>query len=128
MLRQRAHSTSWPVICVESTLSVLSRGRFVSHIRDALKRLGLDSSVYSGHSFRIGAATTAAERGIPDSTIQALGRWKSAAFLRYSDDQMMPIAFRGQGHPPAPTNGVDESKAVTVALLPASSSGITHFS
>ncbi len=63
--------------------SVLSRGHFVLHIRDALKRLGLDSSVYSGHSFRIGAATTAAERGIPDSTIQALGRWKSASFLRY---------------------------------------------
>jgi hypothetical protein len=37
----------------------------------------LDSSKYSGHSFRSGAATTAVRRGIGDATIQMLGRWKS---------------------------------------------------
>ena len=62
---------------------VLTRGRFISHIRRALDALGLVSADYAGHSFRVGAATTAAERGIPDSTIKALGRWKSSAFLRY---------------------------------------------
>ncbi len=63
--------------------SALSRVRFVSHIRSARSTLGLDGSAYAGHSFRIEAATTVAQSGIGDSTIQALGRWKSAAFLRY---------------------------------------------
>lgn len=35
------------------------------------------------HSFRIGAATSAAKAGIEDSTIHMLGRWSSSAFLVY---------------------------------------------
>ena len=61
----------------------LSKSRFVAMVRSALARAGVPVSDYSGHSFRIGAATAAAEAGIPDSTIQALGRWTSSAFLRY---------------------------------------------
>ena len=38
---------------------------------------------YSGHSFRIGAVTTAASKGIDDSMIQVLGRWQSTAYLCY---------------------------------------------
>ena len=38
---------------------------------------------YAGHSFRIGDATSAALAGVEDSTIQALGRRQSAAFLQY---------------------------------------------
>ena len=37
----------------------------------------------AGHSFHIGAATTAARAGLEDSTIQTLGRWHSSAYLRY---------------------------------------------
>ena len=61
----------------------LTREAIVSHVRQALHVLGLESSHYAGHSFRIGAATMAAERGIPDSTIKVLGRWKSDAFQTY---------------------------------------------
>ena len=35
------------------------------------------------HSFRIGGASAAASAGIPDSSIQILGRWSSNAFHRY---------------------------------------------
>ena len=46
-------------------------------IQQALRALGLQCSRYAGHSFRTGAATMAAERGITDSTIKVLGRWES---------------------------------------------------
>ena len=61
----------------------LSRVHLVAAIRQGLASAGVDVSRFSGHSFRIGAATTAAQVGIPDSLIQTLGRWKSSAFLSY---------------------------------------------
>ena len=51
-----------------------------SHIREALQAIGLPESQFAGHSFWIGAATTA---GLEDSTIRTLGRWNSSAFLPY---------------------------------------------
>ena len=61
----------------------VTKAWFVQQIRQVLHSLGLSSEEYAGHSFRIGAATSAALAGVEDSTIQALGRWKSAAFLQY---------------------------------------------
>ena len=61
----------------------LTRQNFVPRIRQALSALGLESSHYSGHSFRIGAASTAAKANIEDSLIKTLGRWESSAFMRY---------------------------------------------
>ena len=51
--------------------------------RATLREIGVQASLFAGHSFRIGAATTAAVAGIEDSMIQTLGRWYSAAFLTY---------------------------------------------
>ena len=63
--------------------SPLSRPRLVQSLRHALTAAGIDDSNFNGHSFRIGAATAAARRGLSDSLIQTLGRWKSSAFTRY---------------------------------------------
>ena len=41
---------------------------------------GIDAS---GHSFQIGAATTAAACGLPESLIKTLGRWESSAYMLY---------------------------------------------
>ena len=61
----------------------LSRARLVGSVRQALESQGVRAGNFSGHSFRIGAASTAAARGFEDSTIRTLGRWKSDAFHRY---------------------------------------------
>ncbi len=58
----------------------LTRTRFVAKVKGALTTAGVDQAGYSGHSFRIGAATTAAHQGISDAT---LGRWKSNAYQLY---------------------------------------------
>lgn len=63
--------------------STLSRTRLVQSLRQALSAAGVDDSKFSGHSFRIGAATTAAKVGLNDSLIKTLGRWKSSAFTLY---------------------------------------------
>ena len=63
--------------------SFLTRDRLVSAIRRALSAAGINTTGFSGHSFRIGAATTAAVVGVEDSTIKMLGRWESSAYQRY---------------------------------------------
>ena len=63
--------------------SPVTKYQVISNVRLALQTLGLDDKAYAGHSFRIGAATTAAERGLEDSLIKALGRWESEAFQLY---------------------------------------------
>ena len=46
---------------------------FVEQICQLLRSIGLPQHQYVGHSFRIGAVTTAALAGVEDLTIQALG-------------------------------------------------------
>ncbi len=52
-------------------------------IREALMAMGLDCSLFVGHSFRIGAAAVAAQWGVQDSLIKTMGRWESTAYLCY---------------------------------------------
>lgn len=74
--------------------SPLTKNQLVRQVRLALRHKGIEVSRYSGHSFRIGAATAAAV-GIPESTIKMLGRWESTAYLRYirtPREQLIPIS------------------------------------
>ena len=58
----------------------LTRLALVSEVRAALTVAGIDPAPYSGHSFRIGAATSAAAAGVEDAVIKTLGRWRSDAY------------------------------------------------
>ena len=68
---------------VFSNGSPLTREKFVKELRSGLRLAGIQAENYAGHSFRIGAATTAANQGLSDSLIKTLGRWESAAYMLY---------------------------------------------
>ena len=63
--------------------SPLTRYQFVAVLKSVLQAVGVDSTLYSSHSFRIGAATSASLAGISDEKIAQLGRWKSDSFKTY---------------------------------------------
>ena len=66
----------------------LTREVFITWLRNNIARLGSKGN-YSGHSFRIGAATTAAAAGIPDQLIKTLGRWLSNAIYIRTPPSML---------------------------------------
>ena len=61
----------------------LDRVTLVIHIKHLATSLGLDSSRYSGHSLRIGGATSATEAGLSQWQIKLLGQWNSQAYQVY---------------------------------------------
>uniref|UniRef100_A0A1X7TCF9 Tyr recombinase domain-containing protein n=1 Tax=Amphimedon queenslandica TaxID=400682 RepID=A0A1X7TCF9_AMPQE len=63
--------------------SPLLKSTFVQLVRKALLHSGVGQASFSGHSFRIGAATVAAEAGVPVHLLKAMGRWNSDAYLAY---------------------------------------------
>ena len=70
---------------------VLSRSLLVEAVRATLQSRGYNVRHFNGHSFRIGAATTAAACGVPHSLIQTLGR-RSSAFRSYICTPMSTFA------------------------------------
>ena len=63
--------------------SPLTKVQFVSRVRQALSAVGIHSSKYARHSFKIGAATSAIQAGCPDHLIKALGQWDPSAYQSY---------------------------------------------
>jgi len=61
----------------------VTRSYFTKHLRLALSLSNHGSPHLKSHSFRIGAASFAAQRGFPCEAIQQMGRWKSNAYKRY---------------------------------------------
>jgi len=61
----------------------LLRHTFLTYLKDTLARIGYDNNEFKGHSFRIGAASSAALAGVEDHVIQILGRWSSDCYTRY---------------------------------------------
>lgn len=64
---------------------VLTYSSFINLLKQFLNRLGYNTSLYSGHSFRRGGATFALECGVPADLIQSQGDWKSDAYKYYLD-------------------------------------------
>ena len=62
---------------------VVLKSFFASKLSKCLKFLGLDTSLYKSHSFRIGAASLLASLGYADSEIRMIGRWKGDSFKKY---------------------------------------------
>lgn len=61
----------------------LTKAGLTSETRQLLSMSGFQPSQYAGHSYRIGAATTAASVGLPPWLIKTLGRWSSDCYERY---------------------------------------------
>ena len=61
----------------------LTRPICLSHLRRLLRKAHYPAESFNTHSFRIGAATSAAQSGLSSTTIKRLGRWRSSAYRRY---------------------------------------------
>ncbi|XP_056308792.1 uncharacterized protein LOC130220585 [Danio aesculapii] len=97
----------------------VTRFWFQKHLKAVLHHSGFPSGSYSSHSFRIGAATTAAHKGLSQQHIQTLGRWSSDAFKSYIrlshshlKEAQRTLTSRhlkpsGQGHEPNPGISLD---------------------
>ena len=61
----------------------LTKAKVTLTHRTLLQRLSVPTELYASHSFRIAAATKAAEAGLPPWLIQTPGRWSSNCFTLY---------------------------------------------
>ena len=77
-----AGSSSAPLL-IHADGSPLTRDQFVRMVKKTLRTANIDQAGYSGHSFRIGAASAAAAAGVPAYFIKMLGRWESEAYHLY---------------------------------------------
>lgn len=77
-----------PLFCQNNPLGYKSRmcftrDWFLNSLRDLLIKAGINPVGYNGHSFRTGAAHSAAAAGMTDEEIKTLGRWKSDSYRLY---------------------------------------------
>ena len=79
----QARDTSSGPLFIYSSGTPLTKTALVSETRALLSRSGFNASHYAGHSYRIGAATTAASAGLPTWLIKTMGRWSSDCYERY---------------------------------------------
>ena len=92
-VQSRPLSSSSAAFLISQSGQALSRRQFTEALRQCLAVSGVpDADRYSAHSFRIGAATTAAMHGVAEWLIQACGRWSSDCFPLYT--RALPAQLR----------------------------------
>lgn len=69
-------------VCTFEDGGFLTRQLLSSTLQNLLSS-STEKSTFTSHSFRIGAATSAAAAGLPDWLIKTLGRWSSDCYQRY---------------------------------------------
>ena len=74
----RHHPTGTGPLFTFANGTFLTRQRWSELVQSVISDININT-----HSFRIGGASAAATAGIPDSTIQIMGRWSSEAFKLY---------------------------------------------
>ncbi|XP_069092659.1 integrase/recombinase xerD homolog [Pleurodeles waltl] len=75
-LRMEKGPLDGPVFCHAEGFRVTA-SQLLGVLRRGLSRLGLDASRFGTHSFRIGVATEAGNKGWGREELKALGRWRS---------------------------------------------------
>lgn len=69
----------------------------IAALKSRMVATGLDPASFTGHSFRKGAASEAARRGVTYDDIQLLGRWRSDAarlYIRNDPQRMLNLAYQ----------------------------------
>lgn len=79
-----------PLFC-QPNLAPITVYQFNTELSRCLQFCGLDTRRYKGHSFRIGTASLAADKGFSDAQICTLGRWKSDAFKLYIRSERLQV-------------------------------------
>ena len=64
-------------------LLIVTQALFAKKLKIILEKAGFNPKLYSGHSFRRGAATHAYNNGCDSTMIKYLGDWSSDCFLKY---------------------------------------------
>lgn len=82
-LKVRAQGSGQGQFLVHFDGKPLTRYQFSAILAKSLQFCEGKIGRFKSHSFRIGAATEAAMRGIPDQVIKQWGRWKSESYASY---------------------------------------------
>ena len=83
------HTTSNTPLFRKRDGSAVTRTWFMNQVATLVESAGYKMSQYSSHSFRKGGAVSLQQRGVEDSVIRNMGRWRSGAYhlyLRYPDN------------------------------------------
>jgi hypothetical protein len=84
-LRHTATNTTTPETPLFRTRNgtAVTRAWFMKQVTTLITAAGYDMQQYSSHSFRKGGAVSLQEKGVEDSIIRNMGRWRSDAYQLY---------------------------------------------